>query len=140
MLMQLGAVQFAVAPFNADSTDQTTGSHFAAHPVIGAMPPQEFTGEATEEYEIRGKLFPQRFGGLDGLEAMQAMSRSGDSYFLMRGDGRPMGWYVVKSLRVHSSYLDGGGVGRVIEFSIRLDAAQSPSADGIFWSLFGQFL
>jgi len=139
MLMQFGAVQFAVAPMNAHELDQATGGSFAKHPVLGRMPVQEFVGESEETFEIKGKLYPQKFGGLSELETLRAMSRSGSAYFLMRGDGVPMGWFTIHSVKVHSTYLDAGGVGRVQEFSGHLERSDAPSADGIFAALVGLF-
>ncbi len=139
MLAQLGAVQFTVAPFNINEHDHESGASFAAHEVIGRMPPLEFVGEAAEGWTVRGKLFPRKLGGLDEMAALHAMRRSGSAQFFMRGDGVPMGWVVIESARERSSYLDAGGVGRVIEFDITLKRADGPSAAGVFNALFSLF-
>jgi phage protein U len=139
MLMQLGGLQFMVAPFNAHELDQKTGADFAEHPVLGRPPAPEFVGEATEEIDIHGKLYPQRLGGLSELATLQAMSRSGESYFFMRGDGVPMGWFNIHSMHVKSTYLDAAGVGRVIDFNAKLKRADAPGAGGIFGLLLSLF-
>ncbi|MGV1352778.1 phage tail protein [Klebsiella pneumoniae] len=135
MLCQLGALQFTVAPFNMHEYDHEAGATFAAHEVIGRMPSLEFVGEAPETWSIRGRLFPQRFGGLDELAVLHAMRRGGSAQFLMRGDGIPMGWVVVERVQEKASYLGSDGVGRVIEFEIQVKRADGPSADGIFNAL-----
>jgi phage protein U len=145
MLSQVGAVQFEVAPFNMHETSHETGASFASHEVVGAMPPLEFMGEAAESWTIRGRLFPQRYSqlgvgsGLSEMAAMQAMRQSGSAQYYMRGDGVPIGWVVIESISETSTFLGTDGVGRVIEFEIKLKRSQGPSADGIFNALVGLF-
>lgn len=140
MLAQLGALQFAVAPFNTNTNDHEAGATFAAHDVIGRMPALEFMGEAAETWNVRGTLFPHKLGGLDHLEVLHGMRRSGQAQFFMRGDGVPLGWVVVETVREKSSYLDRSGVGRVIEFEIGLKRSDPPNAAGIFAALTSLFL
>lgn len=139
MLCQLGSVQFTVAPFNMHETDHDAGADFAWHEVIGRMRPGEFVGEANEGWTIRGRLFPERFGGLSELSAMHAMRRSGVAQFFMRGDGVPMGWVVIERLTEKSTYIGPNGVGRVIEFEATLKRSGGPDAAGIFNMLVGIF-
>lgn len=139
MLAQLGPLQFTVHPFNMNENDHDAGASFAAHEILGRMPSLEFVGEAAETWSVRGKLFPHRLGGLDEMAALHAMRRSGTAHFFMRGDGVPMGWVVIETVREKSSYLDAAGVGRVIEFEISLKRADGPSASGIFNALMSLF-
>lgn len=139
MLAQLGACQFEVAPFNMHETEHEAGASFASHEVMGRMPPLEFVGEAAESWTIRGKVFPQKFGGLSDLGTLHAMRRSGSPQFFMRGDGVPMGWVVIERVTERSSYIDPQGVGRVIEFDISLKRSDGPGAAGAFNALAGLF-
>lgn len=139
MLAQIGACQFTVAPFNMHETDHDAAARFASHEVLGRMPPLEFVGEGAEGWMIRGRLFPEKFGGLSEMATMQAMRRSGSAQFFMRGDGVPMGWVVIDKVTERSSYIGPNGVGRVIEFEASLKRADGPSAAGIFNALVSIF-
>lgn len=140
MLYQLGTVQFDVAPVNLHSASRKKGADFAAKDIVGAKRPHEFMGEADETISLKGRLFPHRFGGLDGLAALQAMAAAGEPQMLVRGDGDVIGWVVVESVEEDSGFLDRRGVGRVIEFSISMKATpRRASADGMMATLFSLF-
>jgi phage protein U len=139
MLAQLGAVQFEVAPMNMHETDHDGGADYVAHAVVGSMPPLEFVGEASETWSVRGRLFPEKFGGLGSIASLHAMRRSGQAQFFMRGDGTPMGWVVIERVNEKSTYLGRDGVGRVIEFEVSLKRSNGPNAAGMFNALQGIF-
>ena len=128
-LYQFGAIQFQVAPVNISELSRETGSDFAAKDVMGAPRPREYVGEADERLTFSGTLFPQKFGGLSGIDALQAIARAGQPQMLMRGDGSVFGWYVIEKVTDKHSYLDVAGVGRMIEFEIEL--VKSPNAASV---------
>ena len=128
-LYQLGAIQFQVAPVNISEVSRETGSDFAAKDVMGAPRPREYVGEADERLTFAGTLFPQKFGGLSGIDALQSLARGGQPQMLMRGDGSVFGWYVIEKVTDKHSYLDVAGVGRMIEFEIEL--VKSPTAASV---------
>jgi len=134
ILMQLGAVVFRIAPLGLQEIDHTGTASFAAHQVVGDMPPLEFTGEGPETWSIHATLLPEfsaRAGAGDGaadLDALHAMRKSGAAQFLMRGDGVPMGWVVILRVSERSRRLNAAGVGREIEVSIDVKRAQTPDA------------
>jgi len=139
MLAQLGSIQFEVMPFNFHEGDHDAGASFASHEVLGRMPPLEFVGEAAESWSIRGKLFPQRFGGLDTLEALHGIRRSGVPQFFMLGNGKPLGWVVIERVTEKATYIGPDGVGKVIEFEVTLKRSEQPSAAGVFNALLSLF-
>lgn len=139
MLSQLGACQFSVAPFNYHETDNDVGASFAFHGVLGKMPDPEFVGEDTEKWSIRGRLFPEKFGGMSDMAMLRSMCRAGVPQFYMRGDGVPLGWVVIELVTQRATYIGADGVGRVIEFEANLKSAGTPSADGIFNALVDVF-
>ena len=120
MLYQLGALTFEVQPFNTHEVGRDSGYDFAAKDIVGAQKPREKVGEADEKIRFECKLYPHRFGGLDGLDALDAMRKSGEPQILVRGDGRNMGWFLVEQVREKSGYLNARGVGREIEVTIEL--------------------
>lgn len=131
MLMQLGVLTFEVYPFNADQVMRDTGADFAAKDVMSTRRSREFMGEADENIQITGRLFPERFGGLDGLETLDAMRASGIAQLLVRGDGKNMGWFLIERVNERSGFLDREGVGRLIDFSINIVKAKAPSASAL---------
>ena len=90
-LYQLGAIQLQVAPVNISELSRETGSDFAAKDVMRAPRTREFVGEADERLTFAGTLFPQKFGGLYGIDALQAIARAGQAQMLMRGGGSIFG-------------------------------------------------
>jgi len=136
MLMQLGSVQFEVTPFNTHEYSHTHATDFAEKPVVGARKILEWVGEGDETWQISGRLFPKKLGGLDGLARLHAARASGQPQYLMRGDGRPMGFVAILSVSEKSTHLDVDGVGRVIDFDISVKQAGTPSVSA-FISMFG---
>lgn len=132
MLMTLGSLTMEVWPFNPTEADRDSGGDYVEKPVMGRRPPLEWVGEATETFNISARLFPAKLGGLDGLSRLNAMRQSGSPQYLMRGDGRPLGWFVVENVREHSEYLDAKGVGQVIDVEISLKRSDAPGIGGLF--------
>lgn len=141
MLYQLGTVQFEVFPVNIHGVDREVGADFAAKDIVGAARPREFVGEADGPASLSGRLFPQKFGGLGGLAALEAMARSGQPQMLVRGDGEVFGWHVIEKVKSRSGFLDRRGVGRVIDFEVQLmkspRAASAQAMLSTLMSLFG---
>lgn len=137
MLMVLGALAFEVWPFNPTGTGSESGGEYVEKPVMGRRPPLEFVGEATENFTISAKLFPAKLGGLGSLDQLHAIRKSGIPQYLMRGDGVPLGWYVVSNIGEQSSYLDAKGVGQQIEVEISLRRADAPQDADFFATVIG---
>ena len=128
MLYMLGSVEFEVAPLNVDQVDRSTGADFAEKAILGRRPAFEFMGQAAEDLQLRGKLFPQQLGGLDEWDELQQLRAGGGAQHLMRGDGRAMGWFLIVGLRETNRYLDAQGVAKVVEFEISLRQGDKPAA------------
>lgn len=132
MLMMIGPVQFRVAPFSLMDHGHAHEAAFAEKAVIGADPVHEWTGSATETWTFRARLFPDRFGGLPVLETLAQIRRTGLPQYMMRGDGRLMGWVLVERVNERSTYLDGNGVGKVIDVDITVRRTAAPGAASYF--------
>ncbi|MBN9022529.1 MAG: phage tail protein [Rhizobiales bacterium] len=135
MLMTLGPIQFEVQPFNATDYYHAHEASFAEKPVVGASPPLEWVGEGPETWAIRARLFPHRFGGLGDLKKLHQARASGRPQYLMRGDGALMGWVVIERVMERSTYLDGNGIGRVIDIDIAVRRSSGPS-NGSYFAVF----
>jgi hypothetical protein len=139
MLYALGPLVFEVAPFNTHEVNRTHAADFAAKDLLGRRKSHEFVGAGDEKIEMHGKLFPQKLGGLDGLALLDGMRASGTPYMLLRGDGTPLGWFVIERVQEKSSHLDAKGVGRLIEFDIELTRDDAPSPANYLAGLFSLF-
>jgi phage protein U len=135
MLMALGPIQFEVYPFNAHEYGHDHGSDFVEKPVLGVRPPLEWVGDGAESWSISARLFPHRFGGLGDLKKLYQARTAGKPLYMMRGDGSQMGWVVIDRVSETSTYLDGNGVGRVIDVEISVRRTTRPNS-GSFYSLF----
>ncbi len=135
MLMSLGPIKFEVYPFNATEYGHDHETTFAEKPVLGARPILEWVGDGHESWSIRAIIFPHKFGGLGDLKKLYQARAAGRPLYLMRGDGSQMGWVVIDKVSERSSYLDGKGIGRVIEIDIAVRRAAKPS-NGSFYSVF----
>jgi Phage protein U len=139
MLFQFGPLTFQVAPFNTHEIARDGRTDFAAKDVVGAEPPLEFVGEGGNTLQLSCRLFPEKLGGLDELALLEQMRAAGLPQHLMRGDGTPVGWFVIEGASERSTYLDGHGVGRVVEVTISLRRAPKPAAASFFSLLTGWF-
>jgi phage protein U len=139
MLYALGPLDFEVAPFNTHEVERANSADFAAKDLVGRRKGHEFVGAGDERITMRGKLFPHKLGGLGALGILNALCDSGTPQMLMRGDGTPLGWFLVERVRESSSHLDGRGVGKMIEFEVELLRDDAPSAASYIADLFSLF-
>lgn len=139
MLMTLGSLTMELFPFNPTETDRASGGEYVEKPVMGRRPPLEWVGEASETFNISARLFPGKLGGLGGLSRLNAMRQSGTAQYLMRGDGVPLGWFVIENVGERSEYLDAKGVGQVIEVDITLKRSDAPGLGSLFSIISGLF-
>lgn len=137
MLYLLGPLRIETWPFNVSEVGEFGSSDFAVKPVAGAEQPLEFVGEGANEITLEGVIWPsERDGGeaLDSLDLLTQMRASGRPQYLMRGDGRPMGWHAILAVSKRSDFLERDGVGRRVKVSIDLRRAPKP-ANEVFFSL-----
>lgn len=138
-LYQLGSLQIQVAPFNVHEVSETGSSDYAVKAVVGAEQPLEFVGDGGTEMTLTGRLFPHEFNGLDELELLRQMRTSGRPQYLVRGDGKPLGWFAILTVTTRSSYLNSHGIGKVIDVTISLRRAPTPSNLTFFSLMQGLF-
>lgn len=136
MLYQFGLIQFDTEPLNVHEADHMTGSDWARKEIAGSGVYREWVGEADEEITLRGRIFPFKLGGLTELEALDSFRRSGQAEQLMRGDGTPIGWFVIERVARTHRFLAVGGLGQVIQFEATFLRCPVPDANEHFPSLF----
>jgi phage protein U len=140
MLMCIGAVVVDVYPLNFENVDRKGTASFAEKSVVGRRPILEAVGEGEETFELSGKMFPQKLGGLGSLELLRSQMAAQEALPFMRGDGTPLGWVVITDVQDKSRHLNPDGVGRMIEVSVSLKRSDPAGVGGgIVGLLFGLF-
>lgn len=137
MLAAIGSVVFDVVAPNLHEISHKAGGDYATKSVMGRRQPLEWVGEADEEWELTGRLFPEALGGLDDMRQLHDQRVAGKALPFMRGDGVPLGWVVIVAVSERSSHLDTTGVGRVIEVGINIKRTDPPGAAGIYSAVAG---
>jgi len=139
MLLSIGPLVFDIAPFNAREIRHQAAEDFARHDVIGAMRPHEHLGPGDESWSISAVLFPEKFGALSSLDVLHGIRKGAVPQLMVRGDGAVLGFVLVTAVSETSTYLDAGGVGRMIEVEITVEASAQPSAANLFEQLYNLF-
>lgn len=140
MLLNVGGVSFEVVAPNIHAFEATSDADVIEKSVAGGAKPLEFVGIGTKELKVSGRLFPKKTGGLSSLSTLALLQASGVSQVVMRGDGTPLGWFVITRLEEKHSYLSADGVGQVIDFQIGLKRdPEGPSAVDFFSRMGGFF-
>ena len=130
-----GPIQFEIMPFNTHEYDHDTETDWAKKGDCWAAQRSTASGlvKTTSVCYSGGRLFPYRIGGLSEIENFDAKRRLGTSHLLMRGDGRPMGWFVCERLVRAHTFLTEEGIGQQIAFECSLARVPIPSQDG-YWA------
>lgn len=142
MLYMLGPLRIETWPFNVSEVGEFGSADFAVKPVVGAEQPLEFVGEGSNEVTLEGVIWPSERDGAEALESLELLSQmraSGRPQYLMRGDGRPLGWHAILGVAKKSDYLERDGIGRRVKVSIDLRRSPKPSAE-LFFSLMARLL
>lgn len=126
MLMCLGPCLFTLSS-GLQSTDEEGTAFFAKHEPIGAGPVYEATGQDETTLSISGILHPTMFGFQGTIAKLNSIKQSQTPVPLMRGDLRPLGWYIIQSVSRNDVDLNEYGIGKEIEFSVSLLKVDTPS-------------
>jgi len=127
-----GEVQWTNIEFNTHEIDHETSTDWAHKEIAGAPIYREWVGENDELVYIRGMVFPYRIRGLSMLEMFEAKRRQGIADMIVRGDGRPMGWFVCEKLIRQHHFLSTEGVGQQITFEAIFARVPVPVSDQYF--------
>lgn len=131
MLYQVGPLTFDTFPFSIDGAEHEVSSDFAKHDLIGTRRDYEPVGPGEETLDLSGEFLPAHIGGLSEIELAQALCEAQAPQFVMRGDGRVLGWFVlakVKDKHGGKAPIGPDGVGYVVAFDIRLERVPDAGA------------
>lgn len=132
MLLQLGSVSFEVLPFNVHELDHGTSARYAEKPVLGTRPPLEFIGPGPEEWSIKAVLFPHEYGGDSNLSKLFQMLNAGRPQYMVRGDGKTLGWMSLQDVQEGHTWLDQWGVAQRIDVDIKVKRTGGPGGGSYF--------
>jgi uncharacterized protein len=130
MLYIMGTVGLDTRPFNADEMSRSAGADIASKAIMGALQGKEFMGEGDEEITLSGQLLPTKIGGLNELEIVTKMMKTGTRFPLHRGDGKRMGWFALTKVSESHSQLMRNGVGFVVKYSVTMTKVQADAGSG----------
>ncbi|SNY93438.1 hypothetical protein SAMN04515647_3733 [Cohaesibacter sp. ES.047] len=116
--------------FGGMTVSENTTSGSVRKEILGAKARHEKTKQGDDVLEISGKIAPKQFGGLRHMRYLQSACRDAVPIFVTRGVTEPLGWYVVTSINNGHRHIDIDGIGRLIDFSIQLEATESPTKLG----------
>jgi len=127
MLLALGPVVFDLVS-NITETEVETAAKFAKHDVIGADPVLEAMGGDGATVTLNGVIHPYNTGVSGAIAAMELAQSAQTPLPLLRGDYRPLGWWVIEKLTRKDTELSAQGVGKEINFTVTLTRVGSPGA------------
>ena len=119
-------MQFEVWPLNVHEYEHATDTDWARKEIAGAEIYREWVGENDEIITMRGRIFPQRLGGLSEIELLEASRAKGIANYLIRGNGNGLGWFVIEKLSRAHTYLGADGIGKQIIFEAQFARVPMP--------------
>lgn len=131
MLMMIGAVPVEIWPVNATDYSLSDKARFAEKSVLGRRPILEAQGEGEGGMTITCRLFPEKFGGLEAVDILQAQRAAQQAIPVLRGDGKPLGWMVITDINVRHDKLDAQGVGKIVTAELTLKKSDPPGASAM---------
>lgn len=129
MLYQVGPLTVDTFPFETSDVTRKTSADFAKHDLLSTRRDYEFSGPGEGTLKISGKLLPFHIGGLSELEFASQLCEAGGPLFVMRGDGRVLGWHQLMSVEEAHSSIGPTGVGFEIKYDLSLERCRDPGTD-----------
>lgn len=125
-LMVLGPVVFNLVS-NLQSVSHEDTPSWAKHDVISGGPVYEAMGMDEEAINLEGVIYPEHFGGVGTLTALKLANRNQIPLPLMRGNFRPLGFYIIDGITIDEAEIGYSGLGREIYFSVSLKKSNTVS-------------
>ena len=130
MLYMIGTLALDTRPFSVDDMSRDADASIVAKPLMAAAPGKEFTGGGEDDITLSGQLLPTKIGGLDELEVLHQMRRSGTRFPLMRGDGWRYGWYAIAKIGEQHMDLGRDGVGFTVRVTVSMTRTEAAEGAG----------
>ncbi|MEO0763930.1 MAG: phage tail protein, partial [Pseudomonadota bacterium] len=109
--MALGPYQFAaLRGFSFQDISRQTDTKWAQLAVAQRMDAQHWTGPTSDQFTIKGVLFPGSLGGLDSLQGIRTAASVGVPLQLVSAGGEFFGLMAVHGVSDDGSYYDRRGL------------------------------
>ncbi len=127
MLYHVGPLTFDTFPFSVNAIDRQDAEDYAKHDLLNTRRAYEHEGAGDDCLALSGEFVPYHVGGLSDLELARSLKASGQPQFVMRGDGYPLGWFVIVSVgEKHAELISPEGVGYVVKHEVKLENCGEP--------------
>jgi len=126
MLYALGLFVFDTSTLLFSDLERDRSWRHPETEVFGARPDSQYVGPGADTIKLSGLLIPEICGSYSSIEKIAAMGDTGDAYPLVRGDGKVLGNFVIKSLNEKHENMIDNGLARTVTFGI--DLSRVPDA------------
>jgi phage protein U len=120
MPMALGPYAFEALGFSFEEQARRVDTSWATVDVAYRLDALHWTGPKSDQFTIRGCLFPEAFGGQASLDGLIAASYAGRPLMLVTRSGNIGGLHVIQSIEQTRSHIRGDGLARKVTYSITL--------------------
>lgn len=137
--MCLGPYMFHPTRFGYNKLGHGLSTNWAEIEIVGGLNVGQWTGGQTDKITINGVIFPEEFGGLSTLKALQLAALAGTILPLITLAGTVYGNFRIDSIEEDQSFHNRYGVPAKDEFSLSLtkhSGSLSP-INSIVQTLFG---
>ena len=118
--MALGPYMFHATNFGYNKFGRSVSTNWAEIEVVGGPNDAQWTGGQDEKLTIGGVLFPEEYGGMRTMRALQSSAQTGIILPLLTLAGDVFGNFRIESVDEDQSYHTRYGLPRRNEFSIAL--------------------
>lgn len=129
--MCLGPYMFHSTHFGYNKLGHGFSTNWAEIEIVGGFNIGQWTGGQSEKINISGVIFPEEFGGIATMEALQLASLSGVVLPLITLSGKVFGNFRIDSLDEDQAFHNQFGRPRKSEFTISLTKHFGAPTNGI---------
>ncbi|MDH5179764.1 MAG: phage tail protein [Gammaproteobacteria bacterium] len=120
IMMMYGPFMFAVDTAAYNTLSRSCSYRWSAQTRLGRSPTMQFSGPGEETVELEGSIFPEISGDENQIQTMREMAGLGEPLFLVDGQGRFYGRWVITSVSETLSIIQNNGAARQIQFRMSL--------------------
>lgn len=124
-ILALGPHIFEILPLSLQKISERTKMNWPATKRFGVGPARQLTGRDEDSFDIEGVYFDQEFGGHAEYLALKATQAAGEPVELLGwaaggAAASVFGTVVILEVGAEHTYLHDTGIGRKVEFDVKL--------------------
>ncbi|CAM5764768.1 phage tail protein [Bosea minatitlanensis] len=124
-VLAIGPHVFEILPLSLQKLSERTKMNWPATKRFGVGPARQLTGRDEDTFDIEGVYYDQEFGGHAEYLALKATQSAGEPVELIGwaaggGAASVFGTVVILEVGAEHSYLHTTGIGRKVEFDVKL--------------------